>query len=113
MYCKRCGMKIPETDNFCPNCGEPVGLTHVNRRPSPAAPVVMPEETFLGSVTAVLFGLSMIGGGIYSAVEWTEYTKWAIPGGLSAVLAGASCMVQGICQLHRIMKTKGNNEDEQ
>lgn len=58
-----------------------------------------PETTLLGSVTAVLFGLSLIGGGIYSIKEWSDVTAWAIPGGLSAVVAGTSCMARGIFQI--------------
>lgn len=58
-----------------------------------------PENTFLSSVTAVLFGLSLIGGGVYSIEKWADVTEWAIPGGLAAMIAGASCTLRGAFQL--------------
>lgn len=107
MYCKGCGKEMAETDQFCSSCGEPVNTIYRSHIPSPVIPSFRePEDIFLGSVTAVLFGITMIGGEIYCIAELTRYTKWCIPGGISAVLAGAICLAKGLRQIKLFRKNK-------
>lgn len=113
MFCKSCGREMTEANRFCLYCGGPLNSAYTNRVPPQVTPVYKQEDGFIASVTAVLFGLSMVAGGIYSIVECGGDTKWAIMGGLSAALAGTSCTAKGVCRIERILKTKRRNKDEQ
>lgn len=97
MYCNHCGTEVPEHGAFCSNCGRPIVLNHVQ-------PVKSDEEKILGSIVGILFGLSLAGGGVYSALNFTGYTRWAIAGGVSAVLAGISCAVKCVHLLYKTRK---------
>lgn len=119
MYCKQCGREILEHNNFCPNCGTPVepilsaaGGSFTNY-PIHHARVYgqTTEDIVLGSITAILFGLSIIGGSIYALVKLTNYTKWIIPSSIFTIIGGISCLIKGSCQLRRLIKEKRRNKD--
>ncbi len=115
MYCNQCGRDIPDSSRFCPECGTRTDKdSSYNRTVPPITPVPPmrprdPEELVLAAISAIIFGLAMIGGGIYSLCVFTSYTKWAYLGAIFPILAGSSCLLKGVMMLKRQISNRNRN----
>lgn len=117
-FCVRCGARLPEGAEFCPECGASVGgggNPYVSQQPyQPRQSTAMPRMTtyiLIYGVLAVIFGLiSLYTGATLNEADWNSmidmYEEMGFAGVLPAwddffrtqmLVAGACMVLSGAC----------------
>lgn len=106
--CVKCGKSMEDQEAYCSNCGAPAnGVYHPIYRP--VAPNVIDPELrnpsplckLAAGIIGIIYSLCLTGGGIYSILTFTQYTKWAIAGGIGQILASVLCFIHSIGLIRR------------
>ncbi|MCD8189113.1 MAG: zinc-ribbon domain-containing protein [Clostridiales bacterium] len=112
-YCVKCGKPMEERDAYCSNCGAPAsgGFRPIYRpvTPNVVEPDLLspsPACQLAAGITGIVYGLALLGGGVYCILALTQYTEWAVADGVGSILAGVLCCIHSIGLLRRYSARK-------
>ena len=102
-YCVKCGKPMEDREAYCSNCGTPANSTCRSMYHPVTPDVINPDLLYpspvcklAAGIIGIIYGLGLLGGGIYSILTFTQYTRWAVAGGAGEILAGVLCFVHSI-----------------
>lgn len=121
MFCKVCGKEISGGENFCSNCGASVfsGVRPIVSQMTVRSGFADPRRLYassaakiFGAVCAFVFGIGMIGGGVYGIAELITYTDFVIVGSVCVILGGIGLLIHGGYLLSRLKKDREENKND-